>query len=101
MCTHDGQGLLLCPMSNVSSIYYKRKLGVHNLTFNNLQSKKVECYEWNESEGGLNENEFTSIIVHFVDEQMATLDVYDPRIVLYSDGYVVIKTEMLPLVMPY
>lgn len=27
--TMDLQSLLLCPMSNVSSIYYKRKVGVH------------------------------------------------------------------------
>lgn len=81
----DLQSLLLCPMSNVSSIYYKRKLGVHNLTFYNLQNKEVKCYVWNESEGGLNANEFTSIIVHFVDEQLAKLD-NDRKIVLYSDG---------------
>lgn len=87
MCifTMDLQSLLLCPMSNVSSIYYKRKLGVHNLTFYNLQNKEVKCYVWNETEGGLNANEFTTIIAHFVDDQLATLD-DNRKMVLYSDG---------------
>lgn len=40
---------------------------------------------WNESEGGLNANEFTTIIARFVDDQLATLD-DDRKIVLYSDG---------------
>lgn len=40
---------------------------------------------WNESVGGLNANEFTTIIAHFVDDQLVTLD-DDRKIVLYSDG---------------
>lgn len=83
--TMDLQCVLLCPKSNVSSLYYKTKLAVHNFTFFNLKTKDVHCYVWNESEGGLTANEFTSVICDFLFKQCPLPDDVD-SIVLYSDG---------------
>lgn len=83
--TMDLQCVLLCPKSNVSSLYYKTKLAVHNLSFYNLKTKEVHCYVWNESEGGLTANEFTSIICDFILKQ-CPLPGNIESIILYSDG---------------
>lgn len=82
--TMDLQSVLLCPKSQVSSLYYKTKLAVHNLTFFNLKSKDVTCYVWHEAEGGLTANEFTSIICDVI----TNLGLLPPqsKVILYSDG---------------
>lgn len=59
--TMDLQSVLLCPKSNVSSLYYKTKLIVHNFTVYDLKRKNGFCFLWNETEGGLSSNEFSSI----------------------------------------
>lgn len=61
----DLQSVLLSPKSNVSSLYYKTKLIVHNFTIFDVKRKQGYCYLWNESEGGLTSNEFSSIIIIF------------------------------------
>lgn len=68
--TMDLQSLLLSPKSNVSIMYYKTKLAVHNFTIYNLRSKDTFCYLWNETEGGLTSNEFSSIISNFILENI-------------------------------
>ena len=83
--TMDLQSLLLCPRSNVSSLYYKMKLSVHNFTIFNLGTKEGFCFLWNETEGGLSSNEFSTIISHFVLSQLP-LPEGKEKIVLYSDG---------------
>lgn len=42
--TMDLQSVLLCPKSNVPSLYFKTKLIVHNFTLFNLKSKEGYCY---------------------------------------------------------
>lgn len=64
--TMDLQSVLLCPKSNVSSLYYKTKLIVHNFTLYDLKRKIGYCFLWNETGGGLAANEFSSIIVYFL-----------------------------------
>ncbi|KAF0706536.1 Uncharacterized protein FWK35_00033566, partial [Aphis craccivora] len=49
--TMDLQSILLCPKSNVSSLYYKTKLIVHNFTVYDLKIKNGFCFLWNETEG--------------------------------------------------
>lgn len=83
--TMDLQALLLCPKSNVSSLYYKMKLAVHNLTFFNLGTKDGHCFLWNETEGCLSSNEFASIISSFVLSLLPLPEGKD-KIVLFSDG---------------
>ncbi|KAK0040723.1 hypothetical protein Bpfe_029844 [Biomphalaria pfeifferi] len=80
--TMDMQQLLLCPKSFASAVYYKRKLSVHNLTLYDLKSKDVFCYLWHEGQGGLDSDEFASIIVDFL------LSVPDnvESVIFWSDG---------------
>jgi len=85
--TMDLQSVLLCPKSNVSSQYYKTKLIVHNFTIYDLKRKKGYCFLWNEAEGGLTSNEFSTIIIHFL--QKFIIDAAKQQgvnIILYSDG---------------
>lgn len=88
--TMDLQSVLLSPRSTVSSLYYKTKLIVHNFTIYDIKRQQGYCYLWNESEGGLTSNEFTSIVVHFLE---AHINAYLPperrkdiNIILWSDG---------------
>ncbi|CAI6355833.1 unnamed protein product [Macrosiphum euphorbiae] len=64
--TMDLQSVLLCPKSFVSSLNYKTKLIVHNFTLYDLKRKIGYCFLWNETEGGLRANAFSSIIVYFL-----------------------------------
>ncbi|KAF0746515.1 Uncharacterized protein FWK35_00025276, partial [Aphis craccivora] len=85
--TTDLQSVLLCPKSNVSSLYYKTKLIVHNFTIYDIKKKLGYCFLWNESEGGQSANEFTTIIVYFL--QKFVIEVAkenNVNIILFSDG---------------
>ncbi|KAK4887285.1 hypothetical protein RN001_003556 [Aquatica leii] len=84
--TMDLQSVLLCPKSNVSSLYYKTKLIVHNFTIFDIKRQQGYCYLWNESEGGLTSNEFTTIIIHFLESHLDVYPVQDKEIIIYSDG---------------
>lgn len=83
--TMDLQALLLSPKSTVSSLYYKMKLSVHNLTFFDLKTTNAFCFLWNETEGCLTSNDFASITSHFVLSQLPLPDGKE-KIVLFSDG---------------
>lgn len=85
--TMDLQSVLLCPKSNVSSLYYKTKLAVHNFTIYDLKRLQGYCYLWNESEGGLSSNEFSSVIVNFLLNFIASHPSdNNVEYILYSDG---------------
>jgi hypothetical protein len=83
--TVDLQSLLLCPKSNASALYYRCKLSVHNYTIYNLKNKIGYCYIWNESEGKLTANEFSSILVDFIESIVPSLG-NNKKIIFYSDG---------------
>uniref|UniRef100_A0A1B6KP28 Uncharacterized protein n=1 Tax=Graphocephala atropunctata TaxID=36148 RepID=A0A1B6KP28_9HEMI len=83
--TMDLQSLLMSPKSNVSSLYYKMKLSIHNLTFFNLETKDGFCFLWNESEGSLSSNEFASITSSLV-LSLLPLPEGKEKIILFSDG---------------
>lgn len=83
----DLQAVLLCPKSNVSSLYYKMKLKVHNFCIYNLKTKDVYCFLWNETEGGVNSEEFATIVANFLTTEVCPLlKDDDRRIIIYSDG---------------
>ena len=83
----DLQSVLLSPKSTVSSMYYKTKLIVHNFTIYNLKTKEGYCFIWNEAEGGLTANEFSSIISYFIETEIVAKFGNDvPEIIIYSDG---------------
>ena len=77
--------MLLSPKSNVSSLYYKRKLIIHNFTICHLKTKDAYCFLWNESEGAVGSNEFSSIIYDFIEQELRELNDKE-SIIFYSDG---------------
>lgn len=83
--TLDLQAVLLAPKNNVSTMYYKTKLAVHNMTFFDLQTKDGFCFIWNETEGNLSADEFSSIFIHLLMEIRETLQ-QKGEVILYSDG---------------
>lgn len=83
--TIDLQSLLLCPKSNASALYYRRKLSVHNLCVYDLKTHDGFCYLWNETEGELTANEFASILSHFIQSQLPLRN-NAKKIVIFSDG---------------
>lgn len=56
--TMDLQSVLLSSRLNVSALYYKTKLIVHNFTFYDCKRNNGYCYIWNECEGELTSNKF-------------------------------------------
>ena len=86
MFTIDLQSLLLCPKSNAAALYYRNKLSVHNFTVYNLKNNAGYCYIWNETEGGLTGNEFSSFLVHFITTQLLPVRSNIMKVIFYSDG---------------
>lgn len=85
--TADLQAVLLAPRSTVSSNYYKTKLCVHNWCIFDMKMEQGYCFVWNESEGGLNAEEFATIMSKFiVKEIIPQMDDKDRQIVFYTDG---------------
>jgi hypothetical protein len=80
--TMDVQSVLLAPKLMASALYYKRKLQLHNMTFYRLTDGEVHLYVWDESEGGVTSNEFTSCIVHYI----SALPENVKHIIIISDG---------------
>lgn len=81
--TMDLQSVLMAPLTKASAMYYKSKLVVHNFTIFNLKNKDGHCYLWHECQGGLNANEFASILYSFI---MNLNTEKGDRVILYSDG---------------
>jgi hypothetical protein len=81
--TVDLQSLLLCPQLNASCLYYKTKLSCHNYTIYDLVTKDVVCYFWNETDGDLSSNVFTSCMIDYLE----SLDLTGVEtVIIYSDG---------------
>lgn len=77
----------MAPKSNISSLYYRTKLQIHNLAFFNLNNKDGYCYLWNEKEGGLNSEEFASVWVSFIEKKILQNKSEKPnKIIFFSDG---------------
>ncbi|CAF4857457.1 unnamed protein product [Pieris macdunnoughi] len=83
----DLQAVLLAPRSNVSSNYYKTKLCVHNWCIYDMKTSDGYCFLWNEVEGGLNSDEFATILSNFFTDKVIPKMGDDNRyITLYTDG---------------
>ncbi|GFY43679.1 uncharacterized protein TNIN_153091 [Trichonephila inaurata madagascariensis] len=83
----DLQSVLLSLRSNVSALYYKTKLIVHNFTLYNIRKNKGYCYIWNECEGKLTSNEFSTIILTAVGKFINQNPIGDDQeLILYSNG---------------
>lgn len=85
--TADLQAVLMAPRSNVSSNYYKTKLCVHNWCIYDLKSGEAHCFIWNESEGGLNSEEFATIMSKFITKEVVPkMGEEEREITFYTDG---------------
>lgn len=82
----DLQSVLLSPKSNVSSLYFRTKLIVHNFTIYDMKTKDAYCYIWHESAGGVSSNDYSSIICSFLKEFVIETLNPDQHIIIYSDG---------------
>jgi len=61
----DLQQVLLCTKTFASAVYYKRKLAVHNFTSYDLCTGDGVCNVWHEGQGGLDADEFATLIVDY------------------------------------
>ena len=83
----DMQNVIMCPRSNVSNFFYKRKLNVYNLTAH--CSKDKTCYNvvWNEAMFGRGSNEIASaltLVLERVVEKFPSAE----SLILWSDSCV-------------
>lgn len=64
--TFDFEQVLTTPWSNMSSLYYSRKLKTCNLTVYELGSKEANCCMWHEGEGGRGSSEIRRCMFKFL-----------------------------------
>ncbi|GFY43275.1 uncharacterized protein TNIN_189941 [Trichonephila inaurata madagascariensis] len=82
----DLQSVLLSLRWNVSALYHKTKLIVHNFTLYNVRKNKGYCYIWNVCEGKFTSNEFSTIIVTALGKFINQNPIGDDQeLILYSD----------------
>jgi len=65
--TMDLESVLLCPKTDASAMFYKQKLQLHNFTIYKLNDHDVTLYVWNETDGNVTANEFTTCIINYID----------------------------------
>lgn len=73
----------LLPYSQVSSIYLKMKLAVHNYTVYNLSTHEIINYWFDESQTELIASIFVSCLIDALEE---TLKKSLKPVIIYSDG---------------
>jgi len=66
----DLQNVITLPRSNVSCMFYKRKLTVYNMTGHLSIDKKAFCVIWNEAQAGRAGNDIASAVSRMLDEVM-------------------------------
>ena len=64
--TFDPQRVLQIPSSDVSQMYYSRKICVYNLTIYEGTSGEGHCFCWNELNGKRGSNEVGSMWLHWI-----------------------------------
>nr|CAH7753491.1 unnamed protein product [Callosobruchus chinensis] len=85
--TMDMQSVLLAPLNKVGTMYYKTKLAVHNFAIYNVNTREGYCYLWNETEGALTANEFSSVFVSFIESEVLQKNAeFGSKIILWRDG---------------
>jgi len=80
--TMDLESVLLCPKTEASAMFYKQKLQLHNFTVYKLNDHDVTLYVWNESDGNVTANEFTTCIINYIDNLPSEVS----EVVLISNG---------------
>ncbi|XP_072375619.1 uncharacterized protein [Diabrotica undecimpunctata] len=64
--TFDLQSVLQIPSSDVSPMYYSRKLCAYNLTIYEAASQKAHCYAWTEINGQRGSSEIGTCLLKFI-----------------------------------
>ncbi|KAJ8319696.1 hypothetical protein KUTeg_002739 [Tegillarca granosa] len=80
--TFDLQSVLHTPCSNVSQVYYKRKLNCYNLSVYSLGDSSGTCFMWNETEGKRGSDEISTCLVMYIKSLLLTTS----HVCLYSDN---------------
>lgn len=80
--TMDLESVLLCPKTEASTMFYKQKLQIHNFTIYKLNDNDVTLYVWNETDGNVTANEFTTCIVDYIDNLPSEVS----EVIIISDG---------------
>lgn len=62
----DLQQVIHVPISNDNAVFYKRRLGVFNLTMYNIASKECSCFTWHEGQGKRGSCEIASSLYSFL-----------------------------------
>jgi len=88
LCT-DLENVITLPRSNVSSMLYKRKLNVYNMTGHLSTNKKTKalCVLWNESQSGRTGNDMASAVYRMLKEVLV-LHPHLKRLIIWSDACV-------------
>ncbi|MCG8049000.1 MAG: hypothetical protein N0E48_25925 [Candidatus Thiodiazotropha endolucinida] len=79
--TFDLEAVLSTPCSNVSQVYYKRKLNSYNLTVYSLANKQGTCYIWDETHGQRGSSEIGTCVITYIN----SLPPVVRHVILYSD----------------
>ena len=79
--TFDLQAVLYTPCSNVSKVFYKRKLNCYNFTVFSLADKCGACYIWDETNGQRGSSEIGSCLITHLKSLPSTVK----HVILYSD----------------
>lgn len=81
-CTFDLQGVLQIPSSDVSPMYYSRKLCTYNLTiYEMVPPNNAFCYVWTETNGKRGSLEIGTCLYQYIDQLSETVT----EISLFSD----------------
>ena len=76
---------MLAPALKTRACYYKKsKLCSHNYTIYDKKNKEATCYLWNETEGDLTSNTFSSFLLDYFSNNERCLDA--DTIIIYTDG---------------
>lgn len=82
VAVYDLQAVLPTPLGNVSSFYYKSKLGTYNFTIYNIGDKHGTCYVWHEGIAHRGSNEIGSFVFHYLKEHCLGKE----NVIFYSDN---------------
>lgn len=82
----DLQNVITCPHADISSLFYKRKLNVYNLTAYFTLTKKVYCAVWNEKMSGRAGNDIASAFRRILDAVVEENEITE--LITWSDSCV-------------
>ena len=85
---YDLQAVMQLPQGDLSTLYYKSKLNVLNLTVYDIKKNICECFVWNETEGNRGVNEIGTCILNYI-QSLCEKNEGDNNIeiIFYSDNF--------------